>query len=174
MNFLELTKKRLSVRAYKKQPVDDATLEYILESARMAPSACNKQPWSFLVVSSEEGHKAICQAYPRDWVSDAYMFIILCGDKYNAWERPGDKKNHLDIDAGIVMEHICLAAAEKEIGTCIICNFSTDICKLYFNIPNHIEPLAIIAIGYPNDPDVFSKTPKTRKELSEIIYKETF
>ena len=81
MNFLELTKKRCSVRKYASRPVETEKLDYILEAARMAPSAVNYQPWCFLVVKSDKGREKIQSCYPREWFKQAPCYIVVCGDR---------------------------------------------------------------------------------------------
>lgn len=102
------------------------------------------------------------------------LFIVLCGDRKQSWKRPSDGKDHLDVDAGIVTEHICLAAAEQGLGSCIVCHFNAPLLHASFNLPESVEPLVIIPIGYPSDPDVFARTPKNRKPAGEMIRKGRF
>lgn len=174
MTFPELVQKRVSVRDYTTQPIEEQKIEQLLEMGRLAPSACNFQPWRFVVISSEKGRKAIQECYPREWVKPVPLFILICGDHNESWKRKSDNKDHLDIDLGITIEHICLAAAAEELGSCIICHFDTDLCRTLFNVPEHIEPAAIISIGYPTDPNVADNTPKKRRGISEIVLRESF
>ena len=118
MDFLELTKKRYSVRSYTSQEVEKEKLDYILECARYAPSAVNKQPWQFIVVQSELQKQKLQKVYPAKWFVEAPLYIIVCANDSVAWTRQYDNKNHADIDAAITTEHICLAAAEQGLGTC--------------------------------------------------------
>lgn len=101
MKFIELTKERHSVRSYTARPVEQEKLDYILECARLAPSAVNKQPWKFMVVQSPEGKSKICQCYAREWMAEAPLYIIVCAVADEAWTRRYDGKNHADIDAAI-------------------------------------------------------------------------
>ncbi|MDR1344778.1 MAG: nitroreductase family protein [Tannerellaceae bacterium] len=168
MNILELARKRCSIRQYSTAPVEEDKLGYILEVARLAPSACNNQPWRFMVVASEERRKILHKAYSREWVKPAPLFIVLCCDHEQSWKRPADGKDHLDVDAGIVIEHICLAAAEQGLGTCIICHFDAPLVAGEFELPESVEPVAIIPVGYPADPGLFD-TAKRRKSMEEIL-----
>lgn len=174
MTFAELIQRRVSVRDYTAQPIEEEKIERILEAARLAPSAHNSQPWRFVVITSEKGRKAIAESYPREWIKTAPVYILVCGNRDEAWVRKSDDKNHLDIDMGIVIEHICLAAAEEELGSCVVCHFDASLCHTLFNLPEHFEPAAIIPIGYPTNPDIFINTPKKRKGISEVVLRETF
>jgi nitroreductase len=138
----------------------------VLDTARLAPSACNKQPWLFIVVDTPELREKVIATYGRDWVKDVQTFIIACGIHPEAWHR-ADGKDHTDIDVAIAVEHICLAATSLGLGTCWICNFDAPALSSALNLPDDTEPIAIIPIGYPN-PD--SKVPaKNRKEIDEIV-----
>ncbi|MCC8199868.1 MAG: nitroreductase family protein [Tannerellaceae bacterium] len=174
MKLLDIIQKRCSIRQYSPTPVEKEKVEYILEAARLAPSAVNYQPWYFLVIEEEENRKKVVECYPREWIRTAPLFIVVCGDHDQSWKRASDRKDHLDIDAGIVTEHICLAATEEGLGTCIVCNFDVPLFRNYFRLPEQIEPLAIIPIGYPTSPDLFTKTPKKWKPLAETVRKETY
>ena len=147
MDFLELTKKRYSVRSYTSQEVEKEKLDYILECARYAPSAVNKQPWQFIVVQSELQKQKLQKVYPAKWFVEAPLYIIVCANDSVAWTRQYDNKNHADIDAAITTEHICLAAAEQGLSA-------------------NIHPVAIIPIGYPVDS---KHNPTARKSIDEIV-----
>lgn len=139
-----------------------------MEAARMAPSACNFQPCRYIIAQDRDAEK-VTEAYPREWTRTVPLYIIICGDHSHSWKRPADGKDHIDIDAGIAAAQICLAATEEELGSCIICHFDLPRLKILFNLPDHIEPLIIISIGYPADASVFETTPKRRKAIEEIM-----
>lgn len=174
MNLLELIKKRSSVRQYTQAPVEDEKLEYILEAARLAPSAVNFQPWYFIVIREKEGCSLIRKCYHREWFASAPMYIIICADKQQSWKRASDGKDHADIDAAIAIEHIVLAATEQDLASCWVCNFDVPVCKENFGIPEHIDPIALLPIGYPTQHAQHEQLSKKRKALSEIIKKERF
>ena len=166
MDFLELTKKRYSVRSYTSQEVEKEKLDYILECARYAPSAVNKQPWQFIVVQSELQKQKLQKVYPAKWFVEAPLYIIVCANDSVAWTRQYDNKNHADIDAAIATEHICLAATEMGLGSCWVCNFDLDLLRTNFQLPAEKYPVAIIPLGYiAEQPECFS----TRKERGEIV-----
>lgn len=137
-----------------------------LDAARIAPSAVNRQPWLFLVVDSPEAREAVCASYGREWIKTAPAFIIALADHSQSWVRP-DGKDHADIDMGIAVEHLCLAATSLGLGTCWVCNFDPQIIRDAFSVPEHLEPVAIIPIGYPA-PDCPIPN-RGRKNLDEIV-----
>lgn len=167
MNFLELTKSRYSCRNYSDKSVEDEKVNYILECARMAPSACNKQPWTLVVVRSADLLAKLHQSYNRDWIKNAPLIFVVVVDRELAWHRPSDNKNHSDVDASIISEHIVLAAAEQGLGSCWVCNFDSDMCSKILNLDSKSEPVAIIPIGYPVEDVVLNA--KVRKSLDEIV-----
>ncbi len=148
MEFLELVKKRHSTRSYRQEKVEKEKVSYILECARMAPSAVNRQPWLFYVIESEDKRKLVQECYSREWIQEAPLYIAVCADCTAAWTRKYDGKNHADIDAAIATEHICLAAAEVGLGSCWVCNFDVNKFKESFRLPSGIEPVAIVPVGY--------------------------
>jgi nitroreductase len=174
MTFTELVQKRVSVRDYTTQPIEEEKVNQLLEMGRLAPSAHNYQPWRFVVITSEKGRQSIYHCYPREWIKPVPLFILVCGNHEESWKRKSDDKDHLDIDMGIVIEQMCLAATEQELGSCIICNFDTSLCSTSFNLPENMDPIAILSIGYPTDPAIFTKAQKKRKGFSEIVFRETF
>lgn len=174
MNFIDLARRRCSIRQYAQRAVEADKLEYVLEAARLAPSAVNYQPWQFLVVTSAEGLSKIKECYPREWMTSAPACILVCADHQQSWKRKSDGKDHADIDIAIATEHICLAAAEQGLGTCWVCNFDTERCRSLFRIPDHLEPVVLVPIGYPESENLWEETPKKRKDSEELIRYESF
>ena len=166
MTFKELTSMRSSVRQYTDTPVKNEDLDYIMECARLAPSAVNYQPWHFYIATSEESKAALCRCYDREWFRSAQVYIVCTIRHDQAWVRKFDGKEHGDIDIAIATEHICLAAAERGLGTCWVCNFDSALCKQLLNFSDNEEPAVIVALGHP-DPNTPAKE-KQRKLLSEI------
>ena len=86
----ELARERFSCRSYSNRPVERDTLRAVLDVARLAPSACNKQPWLFLIADSDDLRKAVTDSYQREWIKTAPEFIIACGLHSEAWHRSFD------------------------------------------------------------------------------------
>ena len=167
MNFLELARKRCSVRQYSDRSVEPEKMDYVLEAARLAPSAVNKQPWRILLIESEEKRQQLQSCYDREWFKQAPLYLIVCGNHAESWKRAEDGKDHVDVDVAILTEHLCLAAAEQGLGTCWVCNFNVARCKQLFNLPEDLEPIVLLRLGYPADESVFEEE-KKRKALTEI------
>lgn len=151
MPFLNLVKKRYSVRKFQSKPVETEKLNAILEAGRMAPSACNLQPWQFLVISKPDQCNNFAKTvYAREWLQSAPVIIVICGDHSESWKRR-DAKDHCDIDCAIAADHMTLAAAELGLGTCWICNFDVQKCRTLLKLPDPLEPVVILPLGYPDD-----------------------
>ena len=169
MDFLELVKLRHSVRQYSAREVEKEKLEYVLECARLAPSAVNKQPWHFYVVQGAEVKRALDACYVREWFAQAPLCIVACVDDGQAWVRSADGKNHADIDVAIAVEHICLAAAAQGLGSCWVCNFDVERCAQVLQLPEGRRPVALIPIGYPLTDEVPAKGRKGMKEIATCL-----
>ena len=163
---------RYSCRSYAQAPVPGDTLTAVLDVVRLAPSACNRQPWLFIIADGDDERQAVIDSYPRDWVKSAPEYVIACGVHDEAWHRQSDGKDHTDVDVSIAVEHLCLAATSLGLGTCWVCNFDTDIIRKAFRLPEGMEPVAIIPIGYPAEPDDIPA--KKRKEMTEIVRRGKF
>ena len=166
MNFLELCEKRYSVRKYSAEAVSDDDLHYVLECARMAQSAVNFQPWKFVVVRSEAAKADIRRCNDREWFASAPLYIVALRDVNANWVRSSDGKPHGDIAVAIAVEHICLAAAERGLGTCWVANYDTELLNQLFGDADH-EAVAIVPMGHIAADCPFA--PKKRKEMSLIV-----
>lgn len=169
-DFLDLCRRRYSCRAYSERVPAADDMDYIMECARLAPSACNRQPWRLMVIEpdDERRRRAVAQAYNRPWITSAPTYIIVCGAPAEAWTRPDDGKNHLDVDLAIIAEHICLAAADRGLGTCWVCNFNPARLTVDLELPCGIVPMAIVPLGYPAADAV---PEKKRNDLEALIIK---
>ena len=166
-SFLELVEARYSSRSYSNRAVEPEKVEYLLECARLAPSAVNFQPWKFVVVESAEKRARLQECYLREWFREAPLYIVVCADKAQSWKRKLDGHDHADIDAAIATEHICLAATELGLGSCWVCNFDVDLCSEVLDLEGELYPVAIVPIGYPTD----EPTSKKRKPIEDVVSK---
>lgn len=172
MDFVQLAKSRYSSRKYKRMSVEDDKLDYVLEAGRIAPSAVNYQPLFFVVVRGENLEK-VSECYKRDWFKTAPMCIVLCSDHSRSWKR-SDGKDHADIDAAIAADHITLAATSIGLATCWVCNFDRKKLSEVLNLPDHIEPVVILPLGYPDDSADIERHASKRKAIGDIVVFEKF
>ena len=171
MDFIEIAKKRYSVRGYQDRKVEEEKLEKILEAAHVAPTAANLQPVRLIVVQSREGLAKIGKGAN---LYGAPLAVIVCADHGKAWVRPFDKKQTADIDASILTDHMMLQATELGLGSVWICYFKPDVISREFGLPENLEPVNILAVGYSDeeaaDPERHSQT---RIPVEELVSYET-
>lgn len=166
MDFLELAKRRCSVRKYLDKKVEPEKLDKLLQAAQAAPTAANLQPVRLLVVQEKAGLEKIGKGAP--------LAVIVCADRDRAWARPFDGKRTSDIDAAILTDHMMLEAADLGLGSVWICFFQPDIIRKEFHLPDNLEPVNILAAGYPADPPAApTRHTQTRIPLHELAAFET-
>ena len=165
-DFLKLAKARRSSRGFLDIPVTDSQLSYILEAARVAPSAVNRQPWQFVVVRSDKAKEALRRCYNREWFATAPLYLVVCVDEEASWHRPEDGKPHCDVDGSIAAEHIVLAATDLGLGSCWVCRFDPAEVAAALSLAPSFRPLVLVPIGVAA-PE--STGPFVRKPLEEIV-----
>jgi nitroreductase len=170
MEFNKLLGKRFSVRSYTSQKVEKSLILEVLEAARLAPSAVNFQPWHFIVLTDQQNLTEFQEVYQRAWFREVPACIVVCSDHAKSWKRKSDGKDFADVDVAITVDHLILKATELGLGTCWICNFDVPLARKKLNIPEHIEPLVIVSIGYTTE----DAPVKLRKPLSELVHWEKF
>lgn len=167
MDFLELATKRYSVRNYTEQKVEPEKLNKILEAAHVAPTATNLQPVRLLVVQTEDNLKKLEKSAN---IYHAPLAVIACSDTSVAWPRPYDGKQTADIDAAIMTNHMILEATDLGLGSVWIGIFKPDVIKKEFHLPEHLEPISILAIGYAETvPSDFRGHLKNRIPITELV-----
>jgi len=169
MEYNVLIRTRESVRNYDpNRLVPKEILERILEAGRLAPSACNYQPWKFLVISSSSMLEKVKACYPRGWLKDAPHILVSLGLKNQAWIRSYDGHNSIETDVAIAMTHIILAAENEGVGACWIEAYDPALLKQALDTDENQIIFGITPLGYPKPG--FKKTlVKKRKPLEEIV-----
>jgi len=143
-------------------------LNHILEAGRLAPSAANKQPWKFYLISSKENLCKIKACYGRSWFKDAPHVLVVAGKKEQAWTRQSDGYNSLETDLSIAMDHLILAAEAEGIGTCWIAAYDPAALKNTGLFENDEIVFAITPLGYQNKG--FTKSGlKNRKPFNDVV-----
>ena len=165
MDFFELIHTRYSVRAYKSDQVEETKLKQILQAARLAPTAANRQPFHVIVIKTEGKVDVLKRVYSPKWFTDAPVVLCVCGTQEQAWTRRQDSKSYCDVDAAIVMDHIILAATALGLGTCWIAAFDPTAAREVLNLPPGVEPIAFTPLGYAAD----APREKRRKDLSALV-----
>ncbi|NLY55097.1 MAG: nitroreductase [Firmicutes bacterium] len=169
MDLYECIRVRYSVRAYQDKDIPDEVLRRILEAARLAPSASNRQDWKFIIVKDPELKQQVAQA-ARHQMFIAQAPVIIAGVSLNPDRLMSCEVPAYAVDLGIAMEHIALAAVAEGLGTCWIGDFSQNRVKELLKVPEEYKVVELMPLGYPADkPRV-----KVRKSLEEIISYDKF
>ncbi|MBM7868635.1 nitroreductase [Clostridium pascui] len=172
---------RRSIRNYNNKSVEDEKILQLLESARLAPSGSNTQPWHFIVVKSELTKQKLAKAsHNQKWMLSAPVFIVCVADIRCRIEgtvdvilnenSPQEELKQILRDTSISMEHILLEAENLGLGTCWVAWFTQDEIRPILNIPTDKYVVGIITLGYANE----APKARPRKNLKEIIHYETW
>ncbi len=177
MDFLKLVNERTSTRVYSSQPVEGWKIDKILECCRLAPSACNSQPWSFVVVDDHELKSGVAAAtcgplltFNR-FANRAPVIVAVVMEPAKFIARVGGmakNKNFALIDIGIVAEHFCLAATELGLGTCMIGWFDEKKVGQLLHVPKTRRIPLLITLGYADSPKPRTKIRKTPREIKSV------
>jgi nitroreductase len=168
MDVMEAIRRRYSVRDYKDLEVEEEKLNLILEAARLAPSASNRQEWRFIVIRDKETKNRLCKAAKgQKFVAQAPIVIACCAVDTSHIMSCGQPS--YPIDVAISIDHMTLKATEEGLGTCWIGAFYEDKVKEILEIPQDVRVVQLLTLGYPK-----SEPPpkKNRKSLDEIIMYE--
>jgi len=181
MNFLELVKNRQSTRAFdSEKPVEREKVQKILEAARLSPSACNAQPWHFIVVDDPDLKNKVADAASarllgmNHFTKQAPVHIVVVEEKVNITSGIGGvvkDKHFAFVDIGIAAAHICLAAEAEGLGSCILGWFNESKVKKLLDIPDSRRVILDILIGYSIQPVRDKKRKKTEEIISYNNYK---
>jgi nitroreductase len=162
MEVFDAIKTRRSIRKYKSEPIPEERLRTILEAGRLAPSAGNRQPWRFIVIQDADRKRALIEAADKQtFMNDAAAIIVAIGD-------PEVSARWYEKDPMIALEHIVLASTALGYGTCWIGAFDEDAVKHLLKIPSKMKIIALLPVGVPDE----APAPRSRKEFSEIFFKE--
>lgn len=168
MSFFELVNKRESCRDYSDKKVDKELLVKCIDAARFTPSACNSQPWSFVVVNSEEKSPLVAQCTQingiNKFTSNVPAFIVICEEEANLMG--GISQKYAQIDVGAATLNICYAATELGLSTCIMGSVDHEKLKEVLGLPESKNIRLVLAVGYANNDKVRNKV---RKPIDEIM-----
>lgn len=167
-NFYNLICRRKSVRNYTDQDIEEEKLNRILEMARCAPSAANCQPWHFIVLKKEGREEFNRKVLSGFGFHNAPVILVACAEFDKAWERHQDGKNYAWVDVSIAVTEMVTAATAEGLGTCWVASFDPETVRELLNIPEKMDIVTLLTIGYPQTP--LKKEDKNRKPLEDIIH----
>ncbi len=165
MDVCDAIATRKSVRAYLDKPVEGEKLNAVLEAARLAPSASNRQEWRFVIVREKEVRSQIAMAAGQQmFIAQAPVIIVACAETDGHIMTCGEPC--YPIDVAIALDHLTLRAVELGLGTCWIGKFNADEVKKILGIPDEIKVVQLMPLGYPVEPDAIQKK---RRAFAEIV-----
>jgi nitroreductase len=168
MTVMEAIEKRFSVRSYLDRAIEPEKLQRVMEAARLAPSANNRQEWRFVLIQDPERRQAVAEAAGQPFVGTAPVVIVACAADTSRTMRCGLACHPIDV--AIALEHIALQATAEGLGTCWIGAFDQAAVKQLIGAPAGVEVIELMPLGYPA-----SEAPaKNRVALDEIVYEETW
>lgn len=172
MEFIDLAKKRYSVRKFSDKKVSRNDIDLILEAGRLAPTAVNYQPQRILVLDEEKDIEKLneCMKYHFNQT----LAFVICYDKNISWKRKYDDKDMGEVDASIVATHMMLQAASINIGSTWIGHFKENLVRDKFNVPSNYEIIAILVMGHIHEDCKPHELHNNRLDLSETCFKGTF
>ena len=168
MDIYEAIRIRKSVRSFLDRDIEEDKLQRVLEAARLAPSAKNKQEWRFVVVKDRQKREQLARAaHDQTFVGEAPVVIACCAESDKHVMRCG--LECYPIDVAIAIDHLTLAAVAEGLGTCWIGSFESERVKQILGIPHEIIVVELLPLGYPQDPAIKEKS---RLKLAETVHYE--
>lgn len=168
MSFLELAKRRYSVRSYSAQPVEEEKIQQILEAARIAPTAKNLQPQKIYILKSPESIEKI-----RAITASAYnapLVFLICADVNLSWRSPFDAEYESgEMDGSIAAAHMMLEAADLGLGSVWVKMFDAKKVSRAFGLPENIQPVCLLPVGYAADGSRPSERHEASRPLEEMV-----
>lgn len=171
MDFEKLIQNRYSCRHYSDQIIEDSVLTKVLEAARLAPTAANRQPFQIIIIQTKGQSAELLKIYPKDWFVQPPLILCVCSEPEIGWRRKKyDNESYAVVDAAIVVDHITLQAADLGLGTCWIGDFDPQAAREFLRLPDEVDPVAFTPLGYPLD----QPNPKRRKDLKDLVRYDTW
>jgi nitroreductase len=178
--LMKLIKERRSIRMYNPdKEISEKDILSVIEAARFAPSACNSQPWRFIIVRDQEKRERFVKEclggiVPNKFALHAPVIIVMAADMKIHRARIGEKLKNIDyhqIDLGIAGEHLVLRAQELGLGTCWLGWFNVKKVSALIDLPKRVRPVSLFTLGYPAKK---TDTVKSRLSVKDILFFDTW
>ena len=172
MEFERLISERYSVRSFKAEHLPSESVDKILAAAHKAPTGCNNQPQRILVLNTDTAMEKLKKCTKCHFGAPAAM--LVCHDTSESWKRPYDGALSSPVDAAIVATHMMLAAFDIGIGSCWVMHFDPYSMRVEFNIPDGVEPAALLVMGYPSENAKPLDMHYETRPMDEVVYYDSF
>ncbi len=171
MDVMQAIVNRRSVRKYAAKAITKKALQKLRDALRLAPSACNFQPWRFIFVQDADLRENIARAANGQlWMAEAPLTVVACGVPEDAYKRIGGTDNSAAIDVAIALDHLTLVAVSEKLGTCWIGAFDETLVKRLLNIPPRVRVIAMTPVGYPASPDLIHPPEAGRRKSEQDVF----
>ena len=172
MEFKQLIEERYSVRSFKQEHLPQDFIDKILEAGHVAPTGCNNQPQRILVLNTDEAIEKLKGCTKCHF--NAPTAMLVCHNKEESWKRVYDGALSSPVDAVIVATHMMLAAQNEGVGSCWVMHFNPEAIRTTFNIPENIEPVALLVMGYPSEDAKPLDMHSTYRDMTETVVYDSF
>ncbi len=176
MNVHDAIRKRRSVREFSTRPIPSGALARLQDAMRFAPSACNLQPWRFVLVTMPELCGQVAKsANEQPFIANAPLIVVACGFSDHAYQHMGGYGNSIDIDVAIALDHLTLAAVAEGLGTCWIGSFDEAKVKSLLNVPREVKVVAMMPVGFPlSEASIHVILDDARKDEASVFDQDYF
>lgn len=172
MEFEKLIAERYSVRSFKQEHLPQNIVNKILEAGHIAPTGCNNQPQRILVLNTDDSISKLKNCTKCHF--NAPTALLVCHNKEESWKRVYDGALSSPVDAVIVATHMMLEAQNVGVGCCWVMHFNPEAMKSAFNIPENIEPIALLVMGYPADDAKPLEMHSKYRDMNETVVYDNF
>ena len=172
MDFETVITERYSVRKFENKHLAKKDIETILRAAHLAPTGCNFQPQRILVLNTDESVSKLKDCTKCHF--DAPCAMLICYNKEETWTRPYDGAQSAPVDAAIVTTHMMLGAYSMGVGSTWVMHFDPQKMRDTFEIPENIEPVALLVMGYPAEDATPADFHNQFRDLSEVVVYDEF
>ena len=172
MEFEKLIAERYSVRSFKQEHLPQNIVNKILEAGHIAPTGCNNQPQRILVLNTDDSISKLKNCTKCHF--NAPTALLVCHNKEESWKRVYDGALSSPVDAVIVATHMMLEAQNVGVGCCWVMHFNPEAMKSAFNIPENIEPIALLVMGYPADDAKPLEMHSKYRDMTETVVYDSF
>lgn len=172
MDFEKVITERFSVRKFQDKHIEQEIIDKLIHAGHVAPTGCNFQPQRILVINTDEAMAKLKNCTKCHF--DAPTAMLVCYNKEESWVRKYDGALSAPVDASIVATHIMLEAQNLGVGVCWVMHFDPNAMKEAFNIPENIEPLALLVMGYPHPDAAPIPMHSTFRPVDEVVFYDSF
>ena len=172
MEFEKLIAERYSVRKFENRHLEKEVIDKIISAGHIAPTGCNNQPQRILVLNTDDAMEKLKNCTRCHF--NAPTAMLVCYNKDESWVRPYDGAFSAPVDAAIVTTHMMLAAHNIGVGTCWVMHFDPFKMKEAFNIPENIEPAALLVMGYPAEDAAPIEMHFKTRPIDDVVVHDSF